>query len=126
MLACVASGSARVRRENWNESKKRNEGGGFPPLPSPSPFHFFLLPLQISRYNSTGNACYAGYIFVDTHFLGNHAYTGQHCELQILHSLMTRPEKGHCLIFFSCQSIPDNSVHFCFAQFNNKIHSTLS
>ena len=27
-LACVASGSARVRRENWNESKKRNEGGG--------------------------------------------------------------------------------------------------
>ena len=28
MLACVASGSARFRRENWNESKKRNEGGG--------------------------------------------------------------------------------------------------
>ena len=28
LLACVASGSARVRRENWNESKKRNEGGG--------------------------------------------------------------------------------------------------
>ena len=27
-IACVASGSARVRRENWNESKKRNEGGG--------------------------------------------------------------------------------------------------
>ena len=26
----------------------------------PLPF-FFLLPLQISRYNSTGNACYAGY-----------------------------------------------------------------
>ena len=25
LLACVASGSARVRRENWNESKKRNE-----------------------------------------------------------------------------------------------------
>ena len=23
-IACVASGSARVRRENWNESKKRN------------------------------------------------------------------------------------------------------
>ena len=37
-LACVASGSARVRRENWNESKKRNEGGG-----------------------GAGNACYAGY-----------------------------------------------------------------
>ena len=28
LLACVATGSARVRRENWNESKKRNEGGG--------------------------------------------------------------------------------------------------
>ena len=28
LLACVASGSARVRKENWNESKKRNEGGG--------------------------------------------------------------------------------------------------
>ena len=28
LVACVASGSARVRRENWNESKKRNEGGG--------------------------------------------------------------------------------------------------
>ena len=27
-VACVASGSARVRQENWNESKKRNEGGG--------------------------------------------------------------------------------------------------
>ena len=27
-IACVASGSARFRRENWNESKKRNEGGG--------------------------------------------------------------------------------------------------
>ena len=26
--------------------------------PSPS---IFLLPLQLSRYNSTGNACYAGY-----------------------------------------------------------------
>ena len=25
LIACVASGSARVRRENWNESKKRNE-----------------------------------------------------------------------------------------------------
>ena len=33
-----------------------------PLLPSPSPsLFFFLLLLQISRYNSTGNACYAGY-----------------------------------------------------------------
>ena len=31
MLACIASVSARVRRESWDESKKkkkRNEGGG--------------------------------------------------------------------------------------------------
>ena len=26
-LACVASVSARVRRESWEESKKRNDGG---------------------------------------------------------------------------------------------------
>ena len=27
-IACVASVSARVRRESWKESKKRNDGGG--------------------------------------------------------------------------------------------------
>ena len=27
-IAYVASGSARVRPENWNESKKRKQGGG--------------------------------------------------------------------------------------------------
>ena len=27
-IACVASVSARVRRESWEESKKRNDGGG--------------------------------------------------------------------------------------------------
>ena len=27
-LACVASVSARVRRESWDESKKRNDRGG--------------------------------------------------------------------------------------------------
>ena len=43
-VACIASVSARVRRESWDESKKnRNEGGG-----------------GRERYNSTGNACYAG------------------------------------------------------------------
>ena len=54
-LACVASVSARVRRERWDESKKkRNDGGGgeegnvvsssplLLPLP---PFSFFLFPL---------------------------------------------------------------------------------
>ena len=45
-LACVASVSARVRRENWDKSKKRIEGGGGG---------------ELSRYNSTGNASYAGY-----------------------------------------------------------------
>ena len=50
-VACVASASARVRRERWDKSgKKRNDGGGvgerrFPLLPSP--FHFFC-----SRSNS--------------------------------------------------------------------------
>ena len=28
LVACVASVSARVRRESWEESKKRNDGGG--------------------------------------------------------------------------------------------------
>ena len=76
-IACVASVSARVRRELWDESKKkRNDGEGegtvilyrdmgnsvFSLLPFPSPFHFFFsLPLQLSRYNLTENACYAGY-----------------------------------------------------------------
>ena len=27
-LACVASVSVRVRQESWEESKKRNDGGG--------------------------------------------------------------------------------------------------
>ena len=45
-LLLVASVSARVRRENWDESKKEP----------------FLLPsLQLSRNNSIGNHCYAGY-----------------------------------------------------------------
>ena len=47
-LACVASVSARVSRESWDESKKKGmtgEGEGFPLLPSPSPFHrFFFAP----------------------------------------------------------------------------------
>ena len=60
-LACLASVSARVGRENWDKSKKKkNEGEGewsegtssLFPLPLP----FFLLPLQLSRYYSTGNA----------------------------------------------------------------------
>ena len=38
-------------------------GQAFPLLlsPSPPPPSIFLLPLQLSRYNATGNACYAGY-----------------------------------------------------------------
>ena len=47
-LACVASDSARVRRERWDKSKKRkrNDGGGggerrFLLLPSPSPSIFY-------------------------------------------------------------------------------------
>ena len=28
LVACVASVSARVRRESWEESIKRNDGGG--------------------------------------------------------------------------------------------------
>ena len=35
-------------------------GQAFPLLPSPPTPSIFLLPLQLSRSNSTGNACYAG------------------------------------------------------------------
>ena len=67
-IACVASVSAGVRRECWDESTKeaRNEKGGDgekrkPLIPSPSSFfHFVLLSLQLWRNNSIGNACYAG------------------------------------------------------------------
>ena len=67
-IACVASVSAGVRRECWDESKKeaRNEKGGDvekrkPLIPSPSSFfHFVLLSLQLWRNNSIGNACHAG------------------------------------------------------------------
>ena len=52
ILACVASVSARVRRKNWNESKKSN------PLHLHSSF-FALVPILST--NSRGNACYAGY-----------------------------------------------------------------
>ena len=59
-IACVTSVSARVRRERWDESKKKGmtgkgegtvilhrdmENSVFPLLPSPSPFHFvFFAP----------------------------------------------------------------------------------
>ena len=64
----LASVSAGVRRECWDESKKeaRNEKGGDgekrkPLISSPSSFfHFVLLSLQLWRNNSFGNACYAG------------------------------------------------------------------
>ena len=57
--ACVASVSARVRRESCDESKKEEwRGGGGerrkPLLPFPSPLYFFVS-------NSIANACYAGY-----------------------------------------------------------------
>ena len=66
-IACVASVSAGVRRECWDESKKeaRNEKGGVgekrkPLIPSPSSFfHFVLLSLQLWHNNSIGNDCYA-------------------------------------------------------------------
>ena len=105
-LACVASDSARVRRERWDKSslrsrrlevagerengrargrharcffvpttskrllrrlgqeqkkkmkwRGRERGEKVSSSPFPLPFHFLLL----SRYNSTGNACYVGY-----------------------------------------------------------------
>ena len=53
-----ASSSRKLEREQKKGMKGEREGSEgtkrFLPLP------FFLLPLQISRYNSTGNACYAG------------------------------------------------------------------
>ena len=51
--------------ELWNIKGRFPESWGLrasvssSPLPLPLPF--FLLPLQLSRYTSTGNACYAGY-----------------------------------------------------------------
>ena len=51
-LHCVASISARVRRESWEESKKkRNDGGGGGE--------------RRNRNNSIVNACYAGYLYSD-------------------------------------------------------------
>ena len=75
-LACVASVSARVRRENFARAKQRNEGGGegregnargvfqdrgvrgqaFPSFLSPL-HSFFCSPLIFST-NSRGNSCY--------------------------------------------------------------------
>ena len=46
--ASIASVSARVRRDIWDE------------------IFFFLLPLSQLVYNSTGNACYAGYGATDS------------------------------------------------------------
>ena len=48
-LACIASVSSQVRRESWDESKKKKEWQAFPLLPSPSPFH--LLFFFCSRSN---------------------------------------------------------------------------
>ena len=46
------------KKEEWR-GRGRGEKVSSSPLPLPLPF--FLLPIQLSRYNSTGNACYAGY-----------------------------------------------------------------
>ena len=46
------------KKEEWR-GRGRGEKVSYSPLPLP--VQFFLLPLQLSRYNSTGNACYAGY-----------------------------------------------------------------
>ena len=48
---------AKKKREMTGEGEGR-EGFLFS---LPLPFHFLLLPLQLSRYNSTGKACYADY-----------------------------------------------------------------
>ena len=39
-------------RESWNESQKIDEGGGL----------VFCSCSKFSRYNSSGNACFAGYV----------------------------------------------------------------
>ena len=46
------------KKEEWR-GRGRGEKVSSSPLPLPLPF--FWLPLQLSRYNSTGNACYTGY-----------------------------------------------------------------
>ena len=46
------------KKEEWR-GRGRGEKVSSSPLPLPLPF--FLLPLELSRYNSTGKACYAGY-----------------------------------------------------------------
>ena len=66
-IACVASVSARVRRERWDESKKigmTGKGEGtvilyrdmensvFPLLPSPSPVHFFFFFCSRSNFRA--------------------------------------------------------------------------
>ena len=99
-------------RRRQRERQKRNDGGGvgerrFPLLPSPSPFQFFLLPLQLSRYNSTGNACYAGYFgraspFFST-FLCNRCTTATwNCLISLFGE---REHKTTTFFFFSWTSI---------------------
>jgi len=52
-LGCVASVSARVSRESWDESKKRNDRGGGGvfsyPLPPPLPPFFFAPALSFAK-----------------------------------------------------------------------------
>ena len=50
-----------VRQQKRKGITEEGEKSFFSPLPFPLPFFFFLLPLQRSRNNSIGNACYAGY-----------------------------------------------------------------
>ena len=53
-LAYVASVSARVRGECWDESKKEKW----------TELSFLLLSLQLSCDHSNGNACFAGYVWI--------------------------------------------------------------
>ena len=55
-----SSSSRKLEREQKKEWRRKGRGVKEPYQAVPPPSIFFLLPLQISRYNSTGNACYAG------------------------------------------------------------------
>ena len=68
-IACVASVSAQVWRERWDDSKEKEwQGRGrgeketaFPPFPSPFPFLFVFFAPALTFAHSIGNACYIGY-----------------------------------------------------------------
>ena len=87
---------------------------------------FFLLPFQISRYNSTGNACYAGYSYRDNNVPEkcwlNHCPSMQKVNFLLINNWSVSCKKTFVLSFLCIDVGAVHSSRIGFSGENNKKH----